>query len=1402
MNWNSREHLNVLHDEVHVRQEAVLSALPANDFKLRRRFENQAGFSAEVSLAGLMQLINDPRVESIEPVYQLELHLRQGIPLMKADTYRSTYNGAGTAIAICDTGIDYHHPMLGNGVFPNSKVIGGYDFGDGDSDPMPDSSQPHGTCCAGIAAGNLGDTGDYIGGVAYNAKLYALKVIDSSGYIYSDYVINAWNWCVSHKNDNPANPILVISNSFGSDRYYSTCDGANPSMTTAVNSAVAAGITVLVSSGNDGFCDSISEPACISSVISVGAVYDAAFGTIYPCVNANSCVAKTYNTGCSTNYYATDNTAADMVTSYSNTASFLTLLAPSNQCYTTDIVGSGGYSSGDYYSTFGGTSAACPYAAGAVACLQSAAKARNGSFLSPSTVKTLLISSGNNITDGKVAIAKPRINLGQAINSICTPPEQATNPSPADSATDVSITATLNWTAGTGVTTHDVYFGTVSPPPFVGNQPGTTFNPGTLSYGTTYYWRINERNTCDVTIGEQWRFKTVNCPPLGQASSPNPADHATNVDIATKISWTPGLDATSHDVYFGTVSPPPFVVNQPGTTFDPEILRYGTTYYWRIDERNACSVTTGEEWSFTAFGLTQTQGEIIGWGENTYGQAGVPLVDVLFAAVSGGYYHSLGLKADRTIVASGRNDYGQCNVPEGNDFNAIAAGGRHSLGLKMDGSIVAWGYNAYGQCDVPVPNTGFVAIAAGYSHSLGLKADGSIVAWGRNDYGQCTVPAPNSGFIAVAAGSYHSLGLKWNGKIVAWGNNAYGQCSVPVPNSGFKAVEGGAYHSLGLKQDGSVAAWGNNGMGQCTVPAPNSGFIAVSGGAYHSMGLKNNGAVVAWGYNGSGQCTAPSPNSGFEAIAAGGEHCLAIFSFLPATYTGDVNYSVNYQQIEGFGGAGCYYVYQMTVNPKREEIYDLIFRDLGLEFFRIFNSYDYGYSGGNAGWNDLYNDMQVVQAAKLRNPSLKIEMSAWSPPFYLKSNGDVRYGGTLATDEEGNYRYGDYAQWWADAVNAFTALGMKPDYISIQNELDFSTSWESCLFDPAERGENAGYNVAFETVYQELYSRLGSNMPKMIGPETMGIGPYWWNGLGAAPYIFQLINANHLYGYCYHLYADGDGTYNDPDSKIDDMQNFANTYYGQKPIYMTEYAGTQDLDGAVKTAWHIHNAMVYGKVSSYFYWSLWWQNNVDGAIMLSSDNTDYTIYPTYYAIKHYSRYTGAGWTVVGSSTISDDLRITAFKSPTGDQLTVVVVNKSSNGVKLAMDVNNFSWMTSVIYRSSANGYWQNKGAFNPSGLLLCPRQSITTVSLWSSISDCDAVMASNHRLAADIGGAGDCYVNFDDFKVLAEHWLENNCGQSGNCGGADLSPADGIVNAVDFADFARQWRSCNDPKNPNCTPNW
>jgi len=93
-------------------------------------------------------------------------------------------------------------------------------------------------------------------------------------------------------------------------------------------------------------------------------------------------------------------------------------------------------------------------------------------------------------------------------------------------------------------------------------------------------------------------------------------------------------------------------------------------------------------------------------------------------------------------------------------LTSVSAGGRHSLGLKADGSIVGWGANDYGQVTVPAGND-FIAVATGENHSLALKSDGSIVGWGNNYhydsqgnkkwYGQATPPAGNN-FIAIAAG--------------------------------------------------------------------------------------------------------------------------------------------------------------------------------------------------------------------------------------------------------------------------------------------------------------------------------------------------------------------------------------------------------------------------------------------------------------------------------------------------------------------------------------------------------------------------------------------------------------------------------------------------------------------------
>jgi subtilisin family serine protease len=385
-NWESPSSVDALRTEIAIRQASVLSTLSSGEFTLRYQYENQAAFSGEVTLEGLDSVISHSLVQYVEPVREVNKLLAQAIPLANAMLPRQVYDGDGVAVAIVDSGVDYTHPMLGGGGFPNAKVIGGYDMGDDDDDPIP-FGDAHGTCCAGIAAGSLGSVGDYIGGVAYNAKIYALKVAaDGSPGFGNDATLAAWNWCITNQNNDPANPIMVISNSWAlwglpfNDS--SVADAFSPAHTVAAQNVANAGITILAGSGNDGFAGSgITWPAAMSNIISVGAVYD----------------------------------ETDQVTEYSNTANILDILAPADPVYTTDIVGADGYSLGDYYPNFNGTSSACPFAAGSVAMMQSASMIETGGFLSPDEVRDVLVATGDSVTDTKVAITKPRINLVAAM---------------------------------------------------------------------------------------------------------------------------------------------------------------------------------------------------------------------------------------------------------------------------------------------------------------------------------------------------------------------------------------------------------------------------------------------------------------------------------------------------------------------------------------------------------------------------------------------------------------------------------------------------------------------------------------------------------------------------------------------------------------------------------------------------------------------------------------------------------------------------------------------------------------------------------------------------------------------------------------------------------------------------
>lgn len=97
---------------------------------------------------------------------------------------------------------------------------------------------------------------------------------------------------------------------------------------------------------------------------------------------------------------------------------------------------------------------------------------------------------------------------------INVPPDMPRDSLPKDSTKAVSPYIDLRWSSRDSNyfdrLVYDVYFGTINPPPFIGNRTTGVYDPGTLPFGTTYYWRIVAKdNSPDSTVGPVWQFTTI-----------------------------------------------------------------------------------------------------------------------------------------------------------------------------------------------------------------------------------------------------------------------------------------------------------------------------------------------------------------------------------------------------------------------------------------------------------------------------------------------------------------------------------------------------------------------------------------------------------------------------------------------------------------------------------------------------------------------------------------------------------------------------------------------------------------------------------------------------------------------------------------------------------------------------
>ncbi|MFL6260189.1 MAG: S8 family serine peptidase [Thermoanaerobaculia bacterium] len=337
-------------------QDAVLSGLQGLNVTVLATYQYIPYLALQVDATSLSSLVTLSSVLSIEEDVLLAPSLASSTVVIGAPAaWAAGYDGSGQKVAILDSGVDKTHPFFTTG---HNKVVseacyssnggGAISFcpggvtsstatGSGVNCPVSVTGCDHGTHVAGIAAGNDGVGPNF--GVGRGADIIAVQVFsryDSANECstfglaapcaltnYSD-VLSGLQQVYALRT---TFSIAAVNMSLGGGQNFSNCDTVNPAMKSAIDNLRSAKIATVIAADNKGYKDAIAFPACISSAISVGATDD-----------------------------------ADNVASFSNIASFISLLAPGVSIDSSVPGGSTGRKDG--------TSMAAPHVTGAWAILK------------------------------------------------------------------------------------------------------------------------------------------------------------------------------------------------------------------------------------------------------------------------------------------------------------------------------------------------------------------------------------------------------------------------------------------------------------------------------------------------------------------------------------------------------------------------------------------------------------------------------------------------------------------------------------------------------------------------------------------------------------------------------------------------------------------------------------------------------------------------------------------------------------------------------------------------------------------------------------------------------------------------------------------------------------------------
>ena len=392
-------------------------------------------------------------------------------------------------------------------------------------------------------------------------------------------------------------------------------------------------------------------------------------------------------------------------------------------------------------------------------------------------------------------------------------------------------------------------------------------------------------------------------------------------------------------------------------------------------------------------------GGVVAWGG---GLSNVPSGLSGVSAIAAGGEHSLAV-SNGFVVAWGDNSYGQCSVPAGlSNVWGVAACWGHSVALKNDGTVVAWGDNSYGETSVPAGLSNVVAVAAGgYTNpytacSLALKSDGTVVAWGTSEV--LNPVAGLSNVIAIGAGRDHALAIRnglptpvitvepTNQYQVAGGNATFSAKGVGVYGVAYQwqfngaNISGATGSSLTLTgvqgaQEGAydVVVTGNGGTG--SIISSNVTFDLVTTPVITSQTPMPTNLLVAYMTNLTltVAATAPGQSNGFPLSYQWQFSGTAIPGATSSSYTFPFSnagpYSVTVSNAAGSASAG----WQLSLTYVGSYI------DIGTLAYHLSTNA----IGHTNGYTATYNCMLEYTAPSSTNLN-RLTNAVWSTNFWLQ----------------------------------------------------------------------------------------------------------------------------------------------------------------------------------------------------------------------------------------------------------------------------------------------------------------------------------------------------------------------------------------------------------------------------------